>query len=149
MYCNSISISGSLEGNLAVAAGSTVQAGYDFTMPGSHPEANVTVSSGTVTLQVICPDNSVHPLTINLPTGNYDDPVNSSAWLPSGDQSSSSVYQGSAVSNVCGTQTGHAPKGATFSAEVCSNDAVNKVNFRFHYSDNSAGGWSGTKSVTP
>ena len=24
-----------------------------------------------------------------------------------------------------------------------------KVNVRFHYSDNTAGGWSGTKSVTP
>ena len=147
--CNTISISGSMEGNLAIAAGSTVQAGYDFTMPGSHPDAHVTFTNGSVTLQVTCPDNSVHPLIIDLPTLVYDDPQNSSAWLPSGDQSSSLVFQGSTISTVCGTQTGHAPKGATFTAQVCSDDAVNKVNVRFHYRDNSSGGWSGTKSVTP
>ena len=147
--CNTISISGSMEGNLAIAPGSTVQAGYDFTMPGSHPDAHVTFTSGTVTVQVTCPDNSVQQLTINLPTQTYDDPQDSSAWLPSGDQSSSLVNQGSTISTVCGTQTGHAPKGATFTAQVCSDDAVNKVNVRFHYSDNSSGGWSGTKSVTP
>ncbi len=60
------------------------------------------------------------------------------------------VSQGSAVSNVCGTQkTAHAPQGATFSAQVCTSDAVDKVNLRFHYSDDSAGGWSGTASVIP
>ena len=149
LSCNTISISGSMEGNLPIAAGSTVQAGYDFTMPGSHSEAHVTVTNTSVTVQVICPDNSVHPLTITLLTQTYDDPVNGSAWLPSGDQNSSLVYQGSTVSTVCGTQTGHAPQGATFTAQVCSDDAINKVNVRFHYRDNSAGGWSGTKSVTP
>jgi hypothetical protein len=138
-----------MEGNLPIAAGSTVEAGYDFTMPGSHPDAHVTVTNGTVTVQVTCPDNSVHPLTIALPTQTYDDSVNSSAWLPSGDQNSPLVYQGSAVSSVCGTETGHASQGATFTAEVCSDDAINKVNVRFHYSDDSAGGWSGTKSVIP
>ena len=149
LSCNTISISGSTEGNLPIAAGSTVQAGYDFTMPGSHPDAHVTFTNASVTVQVTCPDNSVHPLTIALPTQTYDDSTNSSAWLPSGDQNSSLVYQGSTVSTVCGSQTGHAPQGATFTAQVCSDDAVNKVNVRFHYRDNSAGGWSGTKSVTP
>jgi len=129
-----------MEGNLKIPAGSTVEAGYDFTMPGSHPDAQVTFTNGSVTLQVKCQDNSVHPLAISLPTQTYDDGINSSAWLPSGDQNSPLVYQGSAVSNVCGTQTGNAPQGATFTAQVCSFDGANKVNVRFHYSDNSAGG---------
>ena len=149
LSCNTISISGSMEGNLPIAANSTVQAGYDFTMPGNHPDAHVTFTNGSVTVQVICPDNSVHPLTISLPTQTIDDPLNSGAWFLSGDQKSSLVYQGSTVSSLCGSQSGYAPKGATFTAQVCSDDAVNKVNVRFHYSDNSAGGWSGTKSITP
>jgi sugar lactone lactonase YvrE len=149
MSCNTVSISGSMEGNLPIPAGSTVQAGYDFTMPGSHPDAHVTFTNASVTVQVICPNNTVYPLTIAMPTQTYDDPANSSAWLPSGDHSSPLVYQGSAVSNVCGTQTGHAPQGATLTAKVCSDDAVNKVNLQFHYSDNSAGKWSATASVIP
>ena len=144
LACKTVTISGSMEGNLAVAAGSKVQGGYEFTMPGSHHDAHVTFTNGSVTVYVTCPDNSVHPLTISLPTQTYDDPANSSAWLPPGSQ-----YQGLAVSNACGNQTGHAPKGATFSASVCSNDSVNKVNLKFHYSDQSAGGWSGTASVIP
>jgi len=138
-----------MEGNLPIPAGSTVRAGYDFTMPGNHPDAHVTFMNGSVTVHVTCPDNSVHPLTISLPTQTHDDPLNSNAWYPSGDQSKPSVYQGSLVSKVCGTQTGHAPQGATFTAEVCSNDAVNKVHIRFHYSDRSSGSWSETKSVIP
>jgi len=139
-----------MEGNLPIAAGSTVSAGYDFTMPGNHRDAHVTFENGSVTVKVTCPDNSVHPLLISLPTQTYDDRLNDGGdWFPSGNQSSPLVYQGSAVSNVCGTQTGHAPQGATFSAQVCSTDAVDKVNLRFHYSDDSAGGWSGTASVIP
>ena len=139
-----------MEGNLPIPAGSTVQAGYDFTMPGKHPDAQVTFMNGSVTVQVNCPqDKNIHPLTISLPTQTYDDPLNSSAWFPSGQKSSPSVYQGSTISNVCGTQTGHAAKETTFTAEVCSTDGVNKVHVRFHYSDNSAGAWSGTASLIP
>jgi len=147
--CNTISISGSMEGKLAIAAGNTVQGGYDFTMPTNHPDAHVTFTNGSVTVQVTCPDNSVHPLTISLPMQTYDDPLNSSAWFPSSDSDSPLVYQGSTISNVCGTQTGYATQGATFTAQVCSDDAVDKVNVRFHYRDNSKGAWSGKQSVTP
>ena len=149
LSCNTVTISGSMEGNLPIPAGSTVQAGYDFTMPGIHPDAHVTFTNASVTVHVTCPNKAVYPLTIALPTQTYDDPVNSNAWFPSDDHRSPSVYQGSAVSNVCGTQNGRAPQGATFTAKVCSDDAVNKVNFRFHYSDNSGGGWSSTADVIP
>ena len=130
LSCNTISITGSMEGNLPIAAGSTDAGGYDFTMPGSHVSANVTFDNASVTVKVTCSDNSLHALTISLPTQTYNDPLNSSAWLPSGDQKSPLVYQGSSVSSVCGAQTGHAPQGATFTAQVCSDDAVNKVNLR-------------------
>ena len=138
-----------MEGNLAIAAGDTVDGGYDFTMPGNHPDAQVTFNNASVTVQVTCPDSSVHALTIPLTTQTYDDPVNSSAFIPTSNTSSSLGYQGSAVSNACGTLTGHAPLGATFTAQVCSTDGVDPVHVRFHYRDNSTGGWSATKSVIP
>ncbi len=150
--CKTISISGSMEGNLPIAASSTVKAGYDFIIPGGDA-AYETFTDAGVTLNVICPGNSDRTLTIALPTQTYDDVGGvgrgPATWLPSASQSSSLVYQGSTVSNVCGTQTGHASQGATFTAEVCSTDSVDPVAIRFHYSDNTSGSWSGTASVTP
>jgi len=40
-----ITVGGSMEGNLAINPGDTILAGYDITMPGMHPAATVTVSA--------------------------------------------------------------------------------------------------------
>jgi hypothetical protein len=37
-----------MEGNLQIHPGDAVIAGYDFTMPGSHPPATVTVQNASV-----------------------------------------------------------------------------------------------------
>ncbi|HWC34048.1 MAG TPA: hypothetical protein VG650_04380 [Mycobacteriales bacterium] len=146
-----LTISGSMEGNLPVHPGDTLRAGYDFTMPGSHPAATVTVSNAQVSLTVKCQNGSTVPVTIALPTQSYQDPANSSGWYPSGDQQSSLVYQGSATmpANLCGAQTGHAPAGATFSALFHSTDTTDSLHVRFHYADNTSGSWSGTAHMTP
>jgi RHS repeat-associated protein/uncharacterized repeat protein (TIGR01451 family) len=39
--------------------------------------------------------------------------------------------------------------GATFNATIFSTDTTDRVNFRFHYSDNTAGSWSATITASP
>jgi hypothetical protein len=144
-----VTIGGSMEGNLPVNPGDTIRAGYDFTMPGNHPGATVTVSGGMVQMNVICPDGSAQTLTVTLPDQSYTVSANDSSWYPSGDQTSSLVYQGStmAPSTLCDGKQGHAPNGATFTANFQSTDTSDALNVRFHYSDNTAGSWSATVSV--
>jgi hypothetical protein len=127
-----------MEGNLPIKSGDTVKAGYDFTMPGNHAAGTVTVCGGTVKVFEDC-----GAITISLPTQTYSVAQNENDWVPSGDQSSPRVYQGSNKA----TCTGHAPTGATFTANFSDNTSTSKcdtVNVRFHYSDNTSGSWSGT-----
>ena len=137
-----------MEGNLPIASGDTVDGGYDFSMPGTHPDTQITFLNASVTVQVVCPDSSLHDLVITLPTQTYVYPSGNAGFTPTGDESLAIGYQGSAVSNVCGSQTGHAPTGATFVAQVCSTN-TSKINIRFHYRDNTSGSWSSTLGVTP
>jgi len=53
-----VTVGGSMEGNLAINPGDTILAGYDITMPGMHPAATVTVSDGMVQMNVVCIDGS-------------------------------------------------------------------------------------------
>jgi hypothetical protein len=130
-----------------VNPGHTIRAGYDFTVPGSHGADTVTFSNASVTLSIQCPDKSVFPVTIVIPSQTYLDPAGSSSWFPSGNQSSPLVYQGSFTTpaGMCSGQTGHAPKGATFSANI-TGSTHDPIHVRFHYSDNTSGSWSGTPS---
>ena len=77
-------------------------------------------------------------------------PAKSKAWLPSGDQKSSLVYQGSLTvpTDLCGG--GQALLGqARFSAGILASQTV-KLNYRWHSNVNgTGGGWSGTNSLTP
>src|SRR5260370_9218536 len=41
----SVTLSGAMEGNIAVNPGDTVRAGYAIAMPGAHPAAQVTIST--------------------------------------------------------------------------------------------------------
>jgi hypothetical protein len=140
-------ISGSMEGNLPVKPGDTIKAGYDFTVPGNHPVDMVSFTNVSVMLSVKCPNNSVVPITITMPNQTYTDPAGSPNWIPSGDQKSPLVYQGSFTvpAGLCGGQTGHAPQGATFSANL-TGTTKDAVHVRFHYSDNTSGSWSSTPS---
>jgi hypothetical protein len=126
--------------------------GYAFTMPGSHPSADVTFSAATVTFQAQCvAGGGGGSIVVSIPDGTSTDPAGSSQWYPSGNQHSALVFQGSAaVPDLCRGGQLTLRQGGTFSAGVTSTDKTDKVNVRWHYSANSsAGGWSGTRSVIP
>jgi hypothetical protein len=109
-----------MEGNLQVTPGTTLQAGYDFTLPGNHSSLTITVSSAQVSFAVTCVSGatpSASTFTVTMPTQSY--PVTNDQWYPSGDQSSPLVYQGSVtVPNLCGGGTLDLAQGGTFTATL-------------------------------
>jgi hypothetical protein len=109
-----------MEGNLQVAPGATLQAGYDFTLPGNTKSLTMTVSAAQVTFAVACVSGatpSSPTLTVNLSDQTYT--ITNDQWYPSGDQSSPLVYQGSvAVPDLCGGGTISLAKGGTFTATL-------------------------------
>src|SRR5205814_10114892 len=85
-----------MEGDLKLAAGATLTMGYDFTMPGSHPAANVSFVGAQVTFAYTCVGTSGSGnFSVPIADQSYADPLNSSAWYPSGDQHNPAVFQGS------------------------------------------------------
>jgi YVTN family beta-propeller protein len=87
-----------MEGNLTLSARSMLQVGYDFTMPGNHPTANLRFIGARVTFSWSCvsgPGSGV--LVVPMADQSYTDAQSSPAWYPGGDQQSSLVYQGSIV----------------------------------------------------
>ena len=141
-----------MEGDLKVAPGSTLKAGYSFTMPGNHPAATVTFVGARVVFQATCVSGTgTATLTVPMTDEPFQDAANSSAWLPSGDQSNAATYQGSVtVPDVCNGGLVLLQKGGTFTAGVTSTDKTDKVNVRWHYRGaTDAGGWSGTLGVVP
>jgi hypothetical protein len=109
-----------MEGNLRVAPGTTLLAGYDFTIPGNHSSLTITVSNAQWVFAVSCVSGatpSASTFTVTAPTQTYQ--VTNDQWYPSGDQSSPLVYQGSiSVPNLCGGGDLDLAHGATFSATL-------------------------------
>ena len=140
-----------MEGNLQIHPGDTIKAGYDFTMPGAHAPAQVTVDNASITMGVTCGNGTAPPpITFALPVQTYSDPAGSPSWYPSGDQASAAVYQGSLTApDLCAGGIMADAQGATFQATVFSTDTSDRVNVRFHYSDNTAGSWSATITASP
>jgi hypothetical protein len=142
-----------------INSGGIVMAGYDLFMPGGHPASTVSLAGGNVQTDVSCVDGTSYTLQIPLPDQSYSIPANDSAWLPSSNQNSPLVYQGSATAAAC---TGGAAKSAYFSAlgsgpaftfagpGFITTDTTDPLNVRFHCSgsDKGAGGsWSPTSTV--
>jgi len=139
-----------MEGSLQIHPGDTLRAGFDFTMPGTHPAATASFSNGYVLVLVKCSNGSTPAFTIQLPAQTITDLANSSGWYPSGDQSSSLVYQGSLTApDLCGGGVMNDASGAQFVTTFESTDTTDNVNFRFHYSDNTSGSWSVTVQGIP
>src|SRR5258708_11108958 len=139
-----------MEGNLQIHPGDPLRAGFDFTMPGSHPTATASIYNASVSLLVKCSDGSTPALAIDLPAQTIIDPAGSPSWYPSGDQSSSLVYQGTLTApDLCGGGIMNDATGAAFTATFFSTDTIDKVNFRFHYSDNTSGSWNATPTGAP
>ena len=109
-----------MEGDLKVSPGTTLKAGYDFTVPGNSSSFSLTVNSPQVVFAVSCVSGatpSSPTLTVSMPTTTYS--VTNSQWIPSGDQSSPLVYEGSVtVPNLCGGGQLRLNQGGTFTASV-------------------------------
>ena len=86
-----------------------------------------------------------------MPNSSYPDPIDSNAWYPSGDHSSSLVYQGSfTLPDYCHGGQVRLKSGGTFLTGIMSSDHTDKVSVRWHYSANgSNGGWGATSSIVP
>ena len=111
-----------MEGNLKVAPGATLKAGYDFTIPGDNNSAYVTFTNPEVTFTGVTCVSGATPtsstITVAMPTQSYNS-TNGRNWYPSGDQSSSLVYQGSvSVPNVCNGGDVDLANGGTFTAGI-------------------------------
>ena len=108
----------SMEGDLKVSPGDTLEAGYDFKVSGSA--SSVTVSNAQVLFTVRCADGSAPTqgsFAVTMPDQTYTNP--GSDWTPSGDQHSSLVYQGSiSVPDFCNGGKLRLDKGGTFSATL-------------------------------
>jgi hypothetical protein len=141
-----------MEGNLRVMPGVILSAGYDLTVPGSHPAETVQLVGPTVVFHARCisgggGDAIVLPLAgdpLSIPQG-------SSAWFPSGDQHSSLVYQGwVAVPDLCNGGEMSLSQGGVFTADLQATDTSHSVHVRWHYSANgTSGSWSGTGGFMP
>jgi hypothetical protein len=142
-----------MNGGMKVAQGSTLSAGYDFKMTGNHPLATVGFRGTTVTFAATCASGTPRSATIVVEPADqsYDDPANSSAWYPSGDQNNASTYQGSkTVPNFCDPGAlVRLQQGGTFHTNVSSTDTRDKVTVRWHYKVGTGGGWSNSYTVIP
>ena len=109
-----------MEGNLTVSPGDTVQAGYDFTLPGNNTALTLTVSTAEVVFDVACASGatpSQPSFTVTMAGQSYS--LTGSQWYPSGDQSSPLVYQGSvSVPDLCGGGSLDLAQGGTFTATL-------------------------------
>jgi hypothetical protein len=141
-----------MEGDLKLSPGTLLMAGYDFTIPGSHPEDTVQFVNPTLVLQAQCVSGEGGGMIVVFLSGDpITVPQNSSAWFPSGDQKSPLVYQGTTViPNLCSGGQVRLRSGGTFSADLQASDTTLKVHVRWHYSANgSSGSWSATGSFAP
>jgi hypothetical protein len=110
-----------MEGNLQLAPGATLKAGYDFTIPGDNNPVTVTFTHPEVTFDVKCANGTtptMSAITVPMPTQTYTS-TNGGQWFPSGNQSSSLVFQGSiSVPDVCHGGKVSFQNGGTFTASI-------------------------------
>lgn len=109
-----------MEGDLKVSPGTTLKAGYDFNVPGNKSSLSLTVSNPTVVFKLACMGHTTpSPSTLSVPMPNATYSVTNDKWVPSGDQKSPLVYQGSTtVPNACAGGQVRLNLGGTFTASV-------------------------------
>jgi len=141
----------SMEGDLHIKPGDWISGGYNFHfISGSHAATQYTVVA-TVTVPVVCPDNSVQNIVIPLgapgqlngggvSTYTYNIPAGDTSKHASGDQNSILVWEGAvqAPANLCGGVPGRNQRGAILNANVTQNPHVDLVDWQFHYRDPAA-----------
>lgn len=107
-----------MEGDLKISPGTVIKAGYDFTLPGNNSTFTAEFTNGTIVFAAHCV-SGVTPAqsTFSVALANQSYSVNNSNWYPSGNQSSSQVYQGEiAAPDLCGGGQLRLDHGGTFSA---------------------------------
>jgi hypothetical protein len=143
----------SMEGDLHISPGDWISGGYNFHfITASHAATAYTVVA-TVTVPVVCPDNSVQNIVVPLGAPGqlngggvaaytYNIPAGDTSKHASGDQNSILVWEGAvqAPANLCGGVAGRNQKGAIFNANVTQNPHVDLVDWQFHYRDPAAKG---------
>lgn len=143
-----------------INSGDTVSAGYQLSIPGGHAASTISVAGANVETDVSCPNGSSYTLTIPLSDQSLPIPANDNSWLPSLDQKSPLVNQGSAKASTC---SGGTAKGAYFSVLGLANgtgkppkapgfvtDTAKSVNVRFQCTDEktaTGGSWSPSATV--
>ena len=134
-------------GDVKVAPGSTLTAGYDFTIPGKHPATEVLFVDGQVTFDATCVSGS----------GRRADHGAAAEPGLSGRRERERLVperRPEVAPHVPGISHRSRPlwrrrdpaRQGTFSARVLATTTPVKVDYRWHYL---SGGWSGTYSVTP
>jgi len=136
---------------MKLSVGAVIKGGYDFTIAGSHSTDVVSFVSPSIVFTPRCGSaSSTTTLTLSMATQTYTDPSGSSSWYPSGDESSSLVYQGSVtVPDLCSGGVVRFDKGGLFSAGLVSADTSTSIHVRWHFTSTGAGSWSGTSSYYP
>jgi hypothetical protein len=143
----------SMEGDLHISPGDWISGGYDFKfVSGSHPATAYTVVA-TVTVPVVCPDNSVENVVIQLgapgqlngggtATYTYNIPANDTTKHATGDANSILSWDGAvqAPATLCGGNVGRNQKGAIFNVTVSQNPPAGLVDWQFKYRDPNAKG---------
>jgi YVTN family beta-propeller protein len=109
-----------MDGALHIAPGTTLKAGYDFTVPGNRATQTLSAAHPQVVFTVACTDHSTPTqptITITMPSGHYT--FTGSAWIPSGEQNSTLTYQGSiTVPDLCGGANLDLSAGGIFSTTL-------------------------------
>lgn len=143
--------------SVRINTGDTVMAGYDLLLGGNHPAATVSFEEGNVQTDVSCPDGSSYTLTVPLTSSqSYSIAAGNNSWVPSANQNSSLVYQGSttatAPSGVSACVGGHTTDtyftalgiqdgfaGDAAGPGIVSTDITDPLNLRFHVADTNTG----------
>ena len=112
-----------MAGDLKLSPGATLEAGYSFTLPGNKLPFTATVTNPSVVFQLRCVSGAAPlPSTLTVPMGTAAYPVVGSEWVPTGDQQSPLVYQGSGtVPDACSGGVVRFNQGGTFSAAIVLN----------------------------
>lgn len=152
---------------LPVAVGKSVMAGYAVSLPYAHPAATVSLTGGTVQLDVTSPDGRSRTLTLSLPEQSYASAANDNTWLPTDMFKSASTYQAipvtatfagtakTAIFTAVGKQTtpgaGNSADRAGLSAVNAMGGSVGPVSVKFHFDVGPSvigGMWGTVASVT-
>lgn len=143
----------SMEGDLHISPGDWISGGYNFKFTSSSHGATAYTVIATVTVPVVCPDNSVQKIVIPLgapgqlngggvSTFTYNIPAGDTSNHATNDQNSILAWEGAvrAPATLCGGNPGRNQTGAIFSANVSQNPKVGLVDWQFHYRDPNAKG---------